>query len=82
MKATLLKTQKMPSKFGGYFYFAYFKGEDGKSYRSCLYPSYGNFQRWKSLIGRENVVLDNLVAKGKMVDADSFPREIKCLTDI
>jgi hypothetical protein len=76
MKATLLKTQKTTSKFGGDFFYAFFKGEDGKSYRSCLYPKYGNFSRWSGLIGKENVVLDGLNLKGRMIDADSFPRVV------
>ena len=77
MKATLIKTQKVASKMGGYFYYAFFKGEDGKSYRSCLYPSCGNFKRWQSFIGREDVVLSGLNIKGKLIDADSFPVEVK-----
>jgi len=77
MKAMLLKTEKRTSKFGGNFYYLFFKGEDGKSYRSCLYPNYGNFRRWQDIIGKENIALDGLIAKGKMIDADSFPRIIK-----
>jgi len=74
MRATLLKTQEQVSKFGGKFYYAFFKGDDGKSYCSCLYPNYGNFKRWQCLIGKENVVLDNLNVRGNMIDADSFPK--------
>jgi hypothetical protein len=76
MKAILLKTQEQTSKFGGKFYYAFFKGEDGKSYRSCLYPNYGNFARWKHLIGKEGVTLTGLNARGGMIDADSFPQVI------
>lgn len=78
MKGTLLRTQEQPSKFGGKFYYFFFKGEDGKSYRSCMYPNYGNFARWKGFVGRTNVSLDGLIAKGSMIDADSFPREVVC----
>lgn len=77
MKATLLKIQKQASRMGGHFYYAFFKGEDGKSYRTCLYPQYGNFKRWEGFLTKQNVVLDNLQMKGKLIDADSFPREVK-----
>jgi hypothetical protein len=33
----------------------------------------GNFARWKSVIGKENVVIDGLNIKGNFIDADSFP---------
>jgi hypothetical protein len=59
---------------GGHFYYAFFKGEDGKSYRSCLYPQFGNFKRWEPLLNKENVILDGLQLRGKLIDADSFPR--------
>ena len=77
MKATLLKTQETTSKFGGKFYYAFFKDALGKSYRSCLYPNYGNFARWRSFIGKQGIILDGLIAKGTMVDADSYPVEVK-----
>lgn len=78
MIATLLKTEEHPSQYSGNFFYAYFKGDDGKSYRSCLWPKMGNFLRWKPYIGRENVVLDGLNKKTDyMIDADSFPRELK-----
>jgi len=76
MRATLLKTQEQKSRFGGHFFYAFFKGEDGRSYRSCLYPQYGNFSRWRSFIGREGVILEGLNTKGTMIDADSIPREV------
>lgn len=74
MKATLLKVDKKPSRFGGEFYYLFFKGEDGKSYRSCVYPKYGNFKRWHGIVNKVGAVLDNLIAKGSMIDADSFPK--------
>ncbi len=77
MRATLLKTQEGTSKYGGKFYYAFFKSESGKSYRSCLYPNCGNFKRWAGFIGRKEVILDNLVEKENIIDADSFPKEVK-----
>jgi len=77
MKATLLRTQEGVSKYGGKFYYAFFKGEDGRSYRSCLYPNCGNFMRWRGFIGKRDIVLDGLTPIGKnLIDADSFPHEI------
>lgn len=76
MKATLIRTQEQASKFGGSFYYAFFKGEDGKSYRSCLTPSCRNFKNWKPFIGREFVELDNLTMIAGMIDADSKPTEV------
>ena len=74
MQAILIRTQEVPSKFGGVFYYAFFKNKRG-SFKSCLYPAYRNFVNWKSFIGRENVLLTGLKAIGNMVDADSRPRE-------
>jgi hypothetical protein len=76
MKATLIKTQEQVSKYGGKFYYAFFKNEQGKGYRSCLYPNCRNFVNWKQFIGKENVWLDNLNTKGNLIDADSKPVEI------
>jgi hypothetical protein len=79
MKAILLKTQKNPSKFGGAFYYFFFKDEFGKSRRSCISPDMNNFSRWEPFIGRENVPLDGLNLIGELVNADSVPFEIKQL---
>lgn len=76
MKAILQKTTKQPSKYGGDFFYAFFKLENGESARSCLSPKCKNFARWKSFIGKENIVLDGLTIKGNLVDADSFPKEV------
>ena len=76
MIATLLKTVEKKSKFGGTFFYAFFKTSEGKSCRACLYPNFGNFKRWQPFINREKVVLNGLAIKGNLVDADSFPKEI------
>jgi hypothetical protein len=77
MKVTLLRTQEKTSKFGGKFFYFFFKGENGKSYRSCMYPQYGNFKRWQEFVGKKDIVLDNVNVNGAMVDADSFPRIVE-----
>ena len=80
MRATLLRTTKRPSKYGRSFHYAFFKGEDGKSYRSCLYEDCGNFKRngWAGLIGKQGVMLDGLrVIDKNIIDADSVPKIVE-----
>lgn len=81
MKAKLLKTQQQPSKHDGIFYWLFFKGEDGKSYRSCVVPTYRNWANWREIVenfNEENPIwLDGLTLKNGMIDADSKPRKIE-----
>ena len=79
MRAKIVKIEEKDSKYGGFFYFIFFKGEDGKSYRTCVYPRYGNFKRWQPVIndftkdGIKEIWLDGLVKKGeRLIDADSL----------
>jgi len=75
MIAKLIKIKKKQSRFGGFFYYAFFKGTDGKSYYSCIFPRMRNYRRWK------NVMKVGLVFKGlklfkkgnrpNLIDADS-----------
>ena len=79
MRATLLKITKHPSKWGGDFYYLFFKTEDGVSCKSCVTPNCRNYNRWASIIKNfdeaDPIVLDNLVLMSNgMVNADSFPR--------
>lgn len=77
IKATLLNTTQRVSRYGGIFYYAFFKGEDGRSYRTCLYPNCGNFARWRPFLQKKDIVLEGLRTIGKnLIDADSFPKEI------
>jgi len=76
MRATLLKTTKQPSVYGGSFYYFFFKGEDGEHYRSCISPKCRNFGRWQPFIHKEDIVLNGLMKKTEhLIDADSFPTE-------
>ena len=59
------------------FYYAFFKLEDGRSLRSCLSPQMINFKYWEKFIGKENIELDGLTLKGDLIDADSYPVEVK-----
>jgi len=79
MKAKITKIDEKPSKFGGLFYFIFFKLEDGHSAKTCIYPNYGNARRWLPEIGKwkaalkegREVWLDGLMLRGNLVDADS-----------
>lgn len=82
MKARVLKIEKHDSKLPdkGSFYYIFFKGiEDCKSYRSCIYEKFRNFQNWKAIIQNNNIglLLDNLVAQGNLINADSIPKIIR-----
>ncbi len=71
MIATLLKIKKTPSRYGGYFYYAFFKGNDSKAYYTCLYPKMRNYIRWGKVL-KEGTVFKNLkIKKGNLIDADS-----------
>jgi len=76
MKATLVKIQKKPSRYGGYFFYVFFKTKSGKSYYSCIYPKMRNYKVWKAYL-REGIVLSGLhIKSGRLVDADSDVREV------
>ena len=66
------------SKYGGKFYYVYFKEYDsGKSYKTCLSPSYRNYKNWSSLINNfkgNTVEVENVRANGNLIDADSMPK--------
>jgi len=76
--ATIIKIVSHKSKYGGYFYYLFFKSSNGKSYKTCLYPSCSNFQRWLQVIqevkqGKE-VWLTGLFTLSRskyIIDADS-----------
>jgi len=75
MKATLTKINKKKSQYGGEFYYAYFKTDEGKSFYTCLYPKMRNFQRWKKILKNRNyqgISLSGLkIKKDNLIDADS-----------
>jgi hypothetical protein len=76
MKMTILKIQKHQSKLAdkGHFYYVFFKGEDGLSYKTCLYPKFHNFERWRQVVGLPiGSVIDVLVQKSNLINADMFP---------
>lgn len=77
MKAQITGINRVPSKFGGDFYYMFFKGEEGDTYKTALYPTYRNFKRWKPLVveNKLGACLDGLIVKNKkerLIDADSL----------
>lgn len=83
MKAQLLKiTSKQPSKHEGNYYYLFFKGEDGKSYRSCVVDIYRNWANWRDVINNFDesspIWLDALRLKSNgFIDADSRPVKVE-----
>lgn len=83
--AKITGLNRRPSKFGGDFYYIYFKDvESGKSLRTCVYPNYRNYRNWASIINqyeandKTDIVLTNLIVRnGTMVDADSMPKIVE-----
>lgn len=63
----------------GEVYFAIFKCEDGITRKSWIDSGLMNFKRWESLL-RYGVTLDNLKTNGTIIDADSYPKEVKEMT--
>ncbi len=80
MKAELVKIEKKPSRYGGYFFYAFFKGvEDGKPYYTCLFPKMRNFSRWKKVMKTGLIFSELRLVKGKgnLIDADSRFKTVK-----
>jgi len=81
MKAKVMKIQQKDSKYGNFFYYVFFKGEDKKSYRTCVSPTMRNYVNWEDIIKeflalkKKDIWLENLtvlsVGKQLLVDADS-----------
>lgn len=80
MTATVLKVDKHKSqlKDKGDFWYIFWKGDDGVSYKTCVYEKFRNFARWGNVIRKgAGTRVENLLARGKMIDADSFPRIVQ-----
>lgn len=54
-------------------YAVFFKGDDGKAYKSWIDPGNGNFKRWSGLLVKGNVLKGLRIKGGTLIDADSFP---------
>ncbi len=79
-KLLMTGCKEQKSKYGGTFYYVYFKDyETGSSYKTCLSPNYRNYKNWKSAIEcfkNKVVEVENVRAEGKLIDADSTPKII------
>lgn len=71
MIATIIKIDKKASKYGGDFYYVYFKSDECKSYYTCLYPKMRNFSRWKTVMKVGNTFTNLKVKEKTLIDADS-----------
>ena len=76
MTAEITRLQESKSKYGGHFLYLFFKKEDGRPAKTCLYPKYRNFARWtpaiKAFSGGARVELVGLREKKPgLIDADS-----------
>lgn len=79
MIAKMIKLSENPSKYGGSFYYAFFKDQENNSYKSCIATNCRNYKNWKEIISNfdesTGCWVDGLVTKGPgLVDADSNPR--------
>ena len=79
MMLQAIKVEEKESRYGGKFYYLFFKDPNAaqgtRSFRTCIYPQYGNFRRWQPVVEAvkrgEEVLLINLCKRGRLVDADS-----------
>ena len=78
MKAELTGVSRKKSKYGNDFYYLFFKGDDGKSYKTCIYSNMRNFEKWKKyIILPRGSIIGNLRVKEKnLINADSTPKLI------
>lgn len=77
MIAKIVKIEKKSSKYGGFFFYAFLKTEDGKSYYTCLYPKMRNYKKWQPFM-KVGITLKGLeVLKGRLINADSRISEVK-----
>lgn len=76
MIVTLIKIEKRPSKYGGFFYYCFMKADGGKTYYTYVYPKMRNYSNWKPYM-KKGIKLKNLrVKKGRLLDADSPIKEV------
>jgi hypothetical protein len=75
MTATIISIQRKLSQYGGYYFLVSFKGENGRSYYTYIYPRMRNYNKWKPLL-KEGITLTGLNLKSKnLIDADSLIKE-------
>jgi len=80
MRAKVIKiTELKKSKREGSYFHIFFKGEDGRSYKTMVVPIYRNFKYWQWVINHGvGKWLDGLFLKERdIIDADSVPRPVE-----
>ena len=82
MEARIMKVDEKRSRYGGNFYYVFFKDlSTGKSMRTCIDPKMGNYRRWHGFL-EPGIVLGNLRTiirrnGSELIDADSLPEFIR-----
>lgn len=82
MEARIMKVDEKRSRYGGIFYYVFFKDTaTGKSIKSCIDPKMGNYKRWQEFLA-PGIVLGNLRVITRrngstLIDADSLPEFIR-----
>jgi len=74
MICVITKIEKKASRYGGHFFYCFFRSIDGRNtYYSCLFPKMRNFKRWSKVmdIGTTLSNLKLVKGKDKLIDADS-----------
>lgn len=79
MKGMITKVEQKPSYRGGFFWYVFFKLENGHTAKTCIYQNYNNSKRWMPIIQKaesflksgQELWLDGLMLRGNLVDADS-----------
>jgi len=78
---TGMKKEESRHGSGVFFQYIFFKDEEGTAYKTHIDPRMGNASRWKPVVERgvggtwEGLNLWSF--KMKIIDADSFPKEVK-----
>lgn len=85
MTGKIIKITIKPSRYGGEFYYLFFKCIDGQSYKCPTSNKFGNFRRWYPIINKfqregHEIWLTNLLTRGKIIDADSMFSECPAQT--
>jgi hypothetical protein len=52
MRLTVLKIKQEKSRYGQQFYYIFLKGDNGRSFKTCAYPAFGNYRRcgWDKVV--------------------------------
>ena len=77
MIAKIVKIEKKSSRYGGHFFYAFFKTKEEKSYYTCLYPKMRNFKKWQPFMKKGKTLKGLEILKGRLINADSKIEEVK-----